>query len=254
MIEILKILFSIPFLLYSCYSDIKTRRVSNKVWKYMLLTGSIFVFYEIFTEGIPYVKALLLSGIIVSVSIYILFQLGAFGGGDAKGLMVLSVLFPLYPVLHYSGKVFPLLGIPVIGFFTFTVLENALLLTILVPLCIFCYNLLHFSPEMIKTPHFMFIGYRTEISSLKNKKYIGLLEKFELDETGTLKKSFSRTGLNFDANERPELEEYMKKGLIGKDVWVTPGLPFMIPITASFITTIVFGDLIFYFVMRLIMG
>ncbi len=80
MIEILKILFSIPFLLYSCYSDIKTRRVSNKVWKYMLLTGSIFVFYEIFTEGVPYVKALLLSGIIVSVSIYIPISAWSFRG------------------------------------------------------------------------------------------------------------------------------------------------------------------------------
>ncbi len=51
-----------------------------------------------------------------------------------------------------------------------------------------------------------------------------------------------------------ELEEYMKKGLIGKEIWVTPGLPFMIPITVGFITTIVFGDLIFYLVMRIIVG
>ena len=254
MIEILKILFSMPFLLYACYSDIKSRRVSNKVWKYMLISGSIFVFYEIFTEGIPYLKALLLSGILVSVSIYILFQLGAFGGGDAKGLMVLSILFPLYPVFNFSGEMFPLLGLPPIGIFTFTVLENALLLTTLVPLGMFCYNLLHFSPEMIKKPHYMFIGYRTEISSLKHKKYLGLLEKFELDETGSLKRSFSRAGLNFDANEKPELEEYMKKGLIGKDIWVTPGLPFMISITGGFITTIVFGDLIFYIVMRIFVG
>ena len=97
----------------------------------------------------------------------------------------------------------------------------------------------------------MFIGYRTEISSLKHKKYLGLLEKFELDEAGSLKRRFSRAGLNFDANEKPELEEYLNKGLIGKDVWVTPGLPFMISITAGFITTIIFGDLIFYFVMRI---
>lgn len=217
----------------------------------MLISGSIFVFYEIFTEGIPYLKALLLSGILVSVTIYILFQLGAFGGGDAKGLMVLSVLFPLYPVFNFSGEIFPLLGLPIIGIFTFSVLENALLLTTLVPIGMFCYNLLHFSPEMIKKPHYMFIGYRTEISSLKHKKYLGLLEKFELDETGSLKRRFSRAGLNFDANEKSELEEYLKKGLIGKDVWVTPGLPFMISITGGFITAIIFGDLIFYFVMRI---
>ncbi|WP_243685355.1 A24 family peptidase C-terminal domain-containing protein [Methanosarcina barkeri] len=127
-------------------------------------------------------------------------------------------------------------------------------MTILVPLGMFGYNLLHFSPEMIKNPLYMFIGYRTEISSLKYKKHLGLLEKFELDESGSLKKTFSRTGLNFDADQKPELEEYLKKGLIEKDIWVTPGLPFMLSITAGFITAVVFGDLIFYAVMRLIVN
>jgi preflagellin peptidase FlaK len=251
MIELLKILFSMPFLLYSCYSDINSRRVSNKVWKYMLASGSVFVFTQVFAGGVPYIKALLLSGTLVFVSIYILFQLGAFGGADAKSLIVLSILFPLYPALSFLGETYPLLGLPPVGLFAFTVFGNALLLTIFVPLGMFCYNLLHFSPEMIKNPLYMFIGYRAEVSSLKNKKHLGLLEKFELDESGSLKRSFARTGLNFDANEKPELEEYMEKGLIGKDIWVTPGLPFMISITGGFITAVIFGDLIFYIVMHL---
>lgn len=243
-----------PFLLYSCYTDLNSRRVSNKVWKYMLASGSVFVFYEVFTEGISYLKPLILSSVIVFVSIYILFQLGAFGGGDAKGLIVLSILFPLYPFFSFSGEAFPLLGIPAVGLFTFTVLENALLLTIFVPLGMFCYNLLHFSPEMMKKPLYMFIGYRTEISSLKYKQHLGLLEKFEFDESGSLKRKYVRAGLNFDANQKPELEEYMKKGLIGKEIWVTPGLPFMISITGGFVTAVIFGDLVFYLVMRLFVG
>lgn len=252
MIEILKILFSMPFLLYSCYSDLNSRRVANKVWKYMLASGSGFVFYEILTDGLSYLMPLLLSGVIVFTAVYLLFQFGAFGGGDAKGLIVLSILFPSYPVFSFSEKIYPLLGVPSIGFFTFTVLGNALLMTTLVPLGMFGYNLLHFSPEMIKNPLYMFIGYQTEISSLKYKKHLGLLEKFELDESGSLKKTFTRAGLNFDADQKPELEVYLKKGLIEKDIWVTPGLPFMLSITAGFITAVVFGDLIFYAVMSLI--
>ncbi|HIH95645.1 TPA: peptidase A24 [Methanosarcina acetivorans] len=254
MIEILKILFAMAFLLYSCYSDLKARRVSNGVWKYMLVSGSVFVIYELFTGGTPYLKALFLSGVVVFISVYILFHLGAFGGGDAKGLLVLSILFPLYPIFQFSGEAYPLLGRPLIGLFTLTVLGNALLLTALIPLGMFCYNLLHFSPEMLKKPLYMLIGYRTEISSLKNKEYLALLEKFEVDEHGSIMKRFARTGLDFDANQKPELEEYMKKGLIGKDVWVTPGLPFMLSITAGFITAIVFGDFIFYIVMCLMLG
>ncbi|AKB37529.1 Signal peptidase, type IV - prepilin/preflagellin [Methanosarcina siciliae C2J] len=254
MIEILKILFAMPFLFYSCYSDLKTRRVSNRVWKYMMVSGSVFVIYELFTGGIPYLKALFLSGGVVFISVYILFHLGAFGGGDAKGLLVLSILFPLYPVFQFSGEVYPLLGRPLIGLFTLTVLGNALLLTALIPLGMFYYNLLHFSPEMLKKPLYMLIGYRTEISTLKNKEHLGLLERFKLDENGIVIRKFTRTGLDFDANQKPELEEYMKKGLIGKDVWVTPGLPFMLSITAGFITTFIFGDFIFNIVIWLMLG
>lgn len=254
MIEILKILFTMPFLLYSCYTDLKVRRVSNKVWKYMLASGSVFVIYDLFTGGIPYLKSLIFSGVVVFISIYILFQLGAFGGGDAKGLIVLSILFPLYPVFLFSGKVYPLLGLPPVGLFAFTVLENALLVTILVPLGMFCYNLLHFSPEMLKKPLYMFIGYKTEVSSLKNKEHLALLEKFELDENGAVIRKFARAGLDFDANMKPELREYVKKGLIEKEVWVTPGLPFMLSITAGFITAVVFGDLIFYAVISFLVG
>lgn len=254
MIEIIKILFTMPFLIYSCYTDLKARRVSNQLWKYMLSLGSVFVIYEIFTAGLPYLKALFLSGIVVFILVYILFQFGAFGGGDAKGLIVLSILFPVYPIFQISGETYPMLGHPLIGLFTFSVLGNALLLTILVPLGMFGYNLLHFSPEMLKKPLYMFIGYRTEVSSLKNKEHLALLEKFEIDERGSVKRKLARTGLNFDANQKPEIEDFVKKGLIGKEIWVTPGLPFMLSITGGFLTAVVFGDLIFYIVMRLMVG
>ena len=79
---------------------------------------------------------------------------------------------------------------------------------------------------MLKKPFYMFLGYRTDVSSLKDKEHLGLLEKFELDENGSVIRKFARTGLDFDANRKPELEEYAEKGLIDKEVWVTPGLPF----------------------------
>jgi len=51
MLDILKVLFCTPFLLYSCYTDIKTRRVTNKLWLMMLAGSVFFVLYDIMTEG-----------------------------------------------------------------------------------------------------------------------------------------------------------------------------------------------------------
>lgn len=220
----------------------------------MIASGSVFVLYDLYMGGFSYLKALLLSAGIVFFSVYLLFQLGAFGGGDAKGLIALSILFPTYPVFEFLGETFPLSGHPTIGLFTFTVLGNALLLTILVPLGMFGYNLLHFSSEMLKSPLYMFIGYMIPLDSLKKMEHLALLEKYE-EEDGRIKRKHVRAGIDFDANQETELlEAYAKKGLIGDRVWVTPGLPFLISITAGFIAAVGFGDLIFYLTLRFMLG
>ena len=54
---------------------------------------------------------------------------------------------------------------------------------------------------------------------------------------------FKRGGLEIDDNVMSELKKMSDKGLI-KDIWVTPGLPFMIPITLGFYVSIFYGDLI----------
>ncbi|MDD4749916.1 MAG: A24 family peptidase, partial [Methanosarcinaceae archaeon] len=43
-IEILKLFSCLPFLLYASYSDLKHRKVSNRVWKGMLAALFVFVF------------------------------------------------------------------------------------------------------------------------------------------------------------------------------------------------------------------
>jgi preflagellin peptidase FlaK len=56
---------------------------------------------------------------------------------------------------------------------------------------------------------------------------------------------FRRGGIEVDDNVLAGLNELETSGLIGNKVWVTPGLPFMIPITAGFYVAVVYGDLIF---------
>jgi len=252
-IELLKVLYCAPFLLYSCYTDIQTRRVSNQVWKFMLIGIALFVAIDIIAGGIPALVKLLISAIIIYVFVYIIFQLGGFGGADAKSLIVLSILFPVYPQIQILSTYFPLQGVPLIGLFAFSVFGNSVLLTIVVPLGMLAYNLLTLKPgEILQRPTYLFVGFKTDISKLL-ERHIKLIEEYSLDD-GEIHTRFRRNGVMIDDETVKTLEEYAAQGLIPRQVWVTPGLPFMIPITLGFFVAVFFGDLIFYFTKLLLIS
>ncbi len=234
MLDILKLLFCAPFLIYSCYSDMKTRTVSNKVWKFMLAGAIPFLVYDIQASGIPYLWQILISTSIMFFIAYVLFFTGAFGGADAKALIVLSILFPVYPafILHK----------PLLGLFSFSLLSNAVILAIIVPISLALYNVIKMGLS-IDNPGYIFIGYQAKISELADK-HVRLIQKFEIVKS-TVKFHFKLGGIEIDDNIISELKELSDRGLIGDTVWVTPGLPFMIPITIGFFVTAFYGDIIF---------
>ncbi len=241
MLDILKILFCTPFLIYSCYSDIKTRRVTNKLWLIMLAGGSFLVLNDIYRIGFTYIPRLLISAGLIFVFVYIIFQLGTFGGADAKSLIVLSIILPAYPKFNLLGINFPL-NKPLIDLFAFGIFGNAVLLTIIVPFGLAIYNLAKMGLHIDK-PAYIFIGYKTKIKELAGR-HIKLIENFEEIE-GTVKQHFKRGGVEINDKVISELQALSEKGLIKEEVWVTPGLPFMISITLGFFVAVLYGDLIF---------
>ncbi len=240
MLDILKILFCTPFLIYSCYSDIKTRRVTNNLWLIMLAGSVFFVIYDISAYGFSYLQRLFFSAGIIFVFVYILFQLGTFGGADAKSLIVLSIIFPAYPAFQAFGYSFPL-NKPLIDLFAFGIFGNAVLLTIVVPLGLAVYNLSKMGLH-IDNPLYIFVGYKSKISDLANK-HIKLIQNFEVIN-GEVKFRFKRGGVEINERTINELKIFLQKGLIKDEVWVTPGLPFMIPITLGFFVSVLYGDMI----------
>jgi len=240
MLDILKVLFCIPFLFYSCYSDIKTRRVTNKLWLVMLVGSAFFVLYDILTKGTPYIIFLFLSAGLIFVLVYILFQIGTFGGADAKSLIAISIILPAYPVIQAFGNNFPL-NMPLIDLFAFGILGNAVLLTVVVPLGLAAYNIIKLGLK-IDNPLYIFIGYKSSISNLANK-HIKLIQSFE-EENGQVKFRFKRGGVEVNDEVISELKTLSDKGKIENTVWVTPGLPFMIPITLGFFVAVFYGDMI----------
>ncbi len=250
MLDILKILFCTPFLIYSCYSDIKTRRVTNKLWMIMLTGSAFFILYDISTYGLSYLQRIFISAGFIFVFVYLLFQLGTFGGADAKSLIVLSIIFPSYPVFTAFGYIFPL-NKPLIPLFAFGIFGNAVLLTIVVPIGLALYNFTKIGLH-IDNPIYAFIGYKSRISDLAGK-HIKLIQRFEV-VNGKVKFHFKRGGVEINDAVISELRALSEKGLIKDKVWVTPGLPFMIPITLGFFVAVFYGDLIFEFTRYLILN
>ena len=244
--EILKVLTCMPFLLYACYSDIKTRRVVNEVWVVMFGVCYIFILYDLMNYGMPYLIGNLITFLCIYIFVYILFIFGAFGGADAKALMVISLIVPTFPkITTLSGTSLPLLGVPFTKAFAFSVFANSIILTVVVPLGLFLYNLLR-NPlkESLRRPLYMLIGYRTSISGLE-KPHIRMIESFRETDEGP-RFSFSRTGSELTPQVISTLKGHVRAGRMDDKIWVTPGLPFMIPITAGFITAVVIGDLMIY--------
>ncbi len=209
-----------------------------------MLAGSVlFVLYDILSYGVFYLQRLFISAGFIFIFVYILFQLGTFGGADAKALIVLSIIFPEYPAFSAFGSNFPM-NKPLIDIFAFGIFGNAVLLTIIVPIGLAVYNFTKMGLR-IDNPIYAFIGYKSRISDLAGK-HIKLIQRFEV-ENGEVTFHFKRGGMEINGAVISELKALSEKGLLKDDVWVTPGLPFMIPITMGFFTAVFYGDLIFEF-------
>ncbi len=89
----------------------------------------------------------------------------------------------------------------------------------------------------------MFIGYKLRIDALSKVKHIRLVHLYE-EKAGNVEKKFLFGGVEIDRDVREKLKSYAAEGKL-REVWVTPDLPFMLFITAGFIISILYGNLIF---------
>jgi len=226
--DIIRVLLCSPFLLYSCYTDLKERRVPNRVWLFMAVLGAILNIEYLFKFGVSFIKFFFIQFIFIFIFSYLLYRVGAYGGADAKALMALSIFLPIYPSID---------GFPILsgnsGIFTFSVFSNSVLLTGILPIAFFLYNLVRSGVYALKTIPRSFIGYQVRPDRIPFHAKL-----LEYPEKGELRKS-----LRGVKPESRMVEELKRLGL--EKIWITPGIPFLVPITAGFYTAIVIGDMLF---------
>jgi preflagellin peptidase FlaK len=156
------------------------------------------------------------------------------GGADAKALMGLAVLVPSYPVLEGLPLIVDLEPMTLIFPFVFVILLNSAIVTLLVPLGFAFYNLGKGDRSVL-----MFFGYRLELAKVPDR-FVWLMEKVEDGEIVTF--IFPKRG--GDKKElKKDLKALRKAGV--ERAWVTPKIPFMVPMFFGFIISFLVGNLVF---------
>lgn len=217
----LRIILALGMLGYASFTDLTKREISDYVW---IIFGALAAILLIFEPILS--DALINIGIslIVAPVVLIIWRIGLFGGADAFGIIVLAALAP--QITLSEGVITP-----------FTILSNTVLISITPLFFNFFRNLIElvkknnifegFDEPTGKKMMAMFLGYRA-----KNPKYGFSIEK----KAGKHKK------LNLVLHHA-EYAEFCST----PNTWITPGVPYMLFITAGFIIQLLYGDIIFSF-------
>lgn len=292
LLDIIRLIAGTAFLTYASYTDVKTRRVKNRVWLLMAGIGFIILMTDMLNNGLepiyyltlipiallfltafvePYDRTDLRKGQVekrlwflilvvgLGVFIYLILTIGSekpflqlmliptivliayalyylrllFGGADAKSMMTIAVIAPFYPAIYnlplytsFAKEFWP---------FPIVILTNGLILSLGIPLAYFFYNL---GRGDIGFPQ-CFLGYRVELKKVKNS-FVWLMERV-VDEEHVLV-LFPKKEIDVDEEVR-KLEE---RGI--EHVWVTPKIPFMVPLTVGYFFAFILGDIMYYLV------
>jgi preflagellin peptidase FlaK len=184
--------------------------------------------------------------VLVSVSLtatiaVALYRYGFFGGADAKALVAISVILPVYNPLM-SFYVHPITGI--------TVLTNAVLFALVVPLYNALSNLVKVARgeqifEGLEEPAWRkvlacFVG----TPSKRPIRYHSVIEC----SAGEGKKRFSfRLNCGDDSYS---IGSCCAGSSAGGRIWLSQNLPFLVFILAGFLVTILFGDMLLQLLRR----
>lgn len=183
-------LVAVPAFGYAAWTDLRSRRVTNRLWPPLVALGVVLLVVEGWTRVPPatvgdrlfLIRVAASIGLLVPLS-YLFWRLGGFGGADAKAFMTVAVLLPTYPAYFLPELALPVVRTRV-GLFSLTVVTNAVLAGAAYPVAVAVRNAFDgaFGPAM-------FLARRVPVASLGERH--GRLFETESGRT--------RRGLDLDA-------------------------------------------------------
>ena len=248
-------------LLYGCREDIRERAVPVVMWYPMIAIAipmTIWFWYSVMAAGfISYLIVLIPLILFFAISFYLFTYFNLMGMADTKALILIVLFIPCFPMVPLLG--YPPFGYPPFVFFPFTVLFNAVIINLILPAGIFLMNIMKGNKAPLP---YLFLGFPVEGDSIEDQFGI-VMEEFSLKD-GELNRSFIRIGRAmkdmvsggvriYTKSLKEEPERYKKELAMyrkaGK-VWISYGVPFLIPITAGLLSALIIGD-VFSYLLRL---
>lgn len=237
-------------LIYASILDAKERRVPHRTWRPALM---VTIPVAIWVYGLALLADWRTAAIyLILVAAFCGFfyfcqAANLFGGADAYALIIITACIPFFPVEPYFGS-------PPLGFFPFTVLTNAVLLNIVAPVAIFARNLIQGNRAPLSC---LFLGFPVDGDKIQNefgfvmedieekdgmlvRRFVGFTESLRRMVQGR-KRVYTKDLRLHPEDYQEELALYQKAGR----VWISYGIPFIIPITAGFLTALFMGDILF---------
>jgi preflagellin peptidase FlaK len=187
-------LLAVPVFGWAAYRDIRTRRVPNRVWLPLALLGIALLAWEVSLvsagrlplgvtdQELFFMQVAISLGMVAPIG-YLLYWFGAFGGADAKAVIVLAVLFPTFPTYLFPTTALPL-NPSTVGVFSLTIFTNTVLVGALFPLAVAARNALRGHVSLA-----MFLGKPVRVSAV-TEEYGSLMQTPD---------GFTRRGLDLDA-------------------------------------------------------
>ncbi|HDH81994.1 MAG TPA: A24 family peptidase [Thermoplasmatales archaeon] len=215
MLDVLRFIIGMTVLIYASYTDFKFRIARDELWIIVAAAGLLMMPFS----GYSMLKVLISFIIILPISFSLL--LLGMGGADAKALLSISILVPLFP--HIGN--FPLWVAPVEFPFPLIVFINSLLIFLVIPFALFVYNVKNGAAEF----PFCLLGYKMRAGEVE-KKFVWPMEKIE---NGKRKKTMLP-------------QKNVDTKIFGDEIiWVTPKIPFLIPLTVGYFISFVLGDILY---------
>ncbi|MCY0868771.1 MAG: prepilin peptidase [Desulfurococcus sp.] len=252
LLEVLKAVYALTFLTVFSVQDYRRREVSDNL-VYLFIGGSVvFLAFTVLVEGLnPYYTAF--SAIVPAV-FALMHAAGSMGEGDVlvvaaltmlypnpspTGLQTRSLLPPIYSITMYSALSVVVLSL-LHGFYT-TVRYSELLKNI--PLK---YRLVY-----------PFIAKPMTIGDFVNSDFYYPLVLLQAGGRGVEAVYRLHYDIREDLNAHKEtLRELVEKNLVSRDtyIWVSYGIPFMIPLLVGTLTFMLLGDTVLLALLGVLLG